>query len=94
MLKMMKSLICFIFVFLLLLRKLLFRRGETLIFGFCFFVQSFASMSCPFYLVPVCNFKNSKIVKDIRIFYSNPDPVFLLQSLIFLIWPRFLITFK
>ena len=63
-----KSLICFIFVFLLLLQKLLFRRSETLIFGFCFFVQSFASVSCPFYLVPVCNFKNNQIVKDIRNF--------------------------
>ena len=68
MLKMRKSLICFIFVFLLLLQKLLFRRSETLIFGICFFVQSFASVSCPFYLVPVCNFKNSKFVKDNRIF--------------------------
>ena len=68
MLKVMKSLICFIFVFLLLLQKLLFRRGETFIFWFCCFVQSFASVSCPFYLVPVCNFKNNQIVKDIRNF--------------------------
>ena len=68
MLKMRKSLICFIFAFLLLSQQLLFRRSETLIFGICFFVQSFASVSCPFYLVPVCNFKNSQIVTDIRNF--------------------------
>ena len=73
MLNMRRVLLCLIVI---LLQKLLFRRGETLIFGICFFVPSFASVSCPFYLVRACNFKNSQIVKDIRNFLLKSWPCF------------------